>query len=221
MQSVGVRASIGHRDLHQHVIRVGLGVVHLDDPVPPAVEHPGVDQLVFGLKPISPPVLVDQILIRIRRLRIVIAPAVPGMTRDRVEIPPILLHVLAMIPLRPGQPERSLLQDRIASVPQRQAKAQPLLHVAEPGQTVLAPAVGTRPGMVMRQVVPRLTVGAVILPDRPPLPLADVRPPPVPIASLAKPILEPAESRHPITFGAHQRPSISSELNTRWVVLNP
>ena len=29
--------------------------------------------------------------------------------------------------------------------------------------------------MVMRQVVPRLTVGAVILPDRPPLPLADVR----------------------------------------------
>src|SRR4029453_19051810 len=115
-------------------------------------------------------------------LRVVIPPPVPGVARQRVHIPPIFLHVLAMIPLRPGQPERSLLQDRIASVPQHQAKAEPLLDVAEPGQAVLTPAISTRPGMVMRQVVPRLTVGAVILPHRPPLPLADVRPPPVPIA---------------------------------------
>ena len=209
VQGVGVRARVGHRDLHQQVIGVGLGVVHLDDPVPVLIEDPGVDQLVFGLVPVAPGVLIDQVLIGIRGLRIVIPPPVPRMARDRVEVPPVLLDVLAVIALRPGQAEGPLLQDRIAAVPQRQAQAQPLLDVAEPGQAVLAPPVGARPGMVVRQVVPRLTVRAVVLPDRAPLPLADVRPPPVPVAGLPKPVLQPAEPRYPLTFGAHRRPSVS------------
>ena len=129
------------------------------------------------------------------------------MARDRVEVPPVLLDVLAVIALSPGQPEGPLLQDRVAPVPQRQAQAQPLLDVTEPGQAVLAPAVGAGPGLVVRQVVPRLAVGAVVLPDRPPLPLADVRPPPVPVTGLAKPVLELAESCHPLTFGAHRHSS--------------
>src|SRR5215472_4295606 len=64
--------------------------------------------------------------------------------------------------------------------------------------------------MVVRQVVPCLAVGAVVLPHRPPLPLADVRPPPVPVADLAKPVLELAESRHPLTFGTHGNPYLRS-----------
>jgi hypothetical protein len=58
--------------------------------------------------------------------------------------------VLAVIALRPGQPEGALLEGRIASVPQRQAQAEPLLDVAEPGQPVLAPPVGPGPGLVVR-----------------------------------------------------------------------
>src|SRR5580704_3641613 len=114
------------------------------------------------------------------------------MARDRVQIPPVLLDVLAVIALRPGQPEGPLLQDRVAAVPQRQAQAQPLLDITEPGQAVLTPPVRAGPGRIMRQVVPRLTVRAVVLPHRPPLALADVRPPPIPITRLTEPVLEPA-----------------------------
>ncbi len=98
-----------------------------------------------------------------------------------------------MIALRPGQPEGALLQDRVAAVPQGQAKTQPLLNVAEPGQPVLAPAVGARPGLVVRQAVPCVAAGTVVFPDRAPLPLADVRPPAVPVTRLAEAVLQPAK----------------------------
>ena len=53
--------------------------------------------------------------------------------------------------------------------------------------------VGPGPAMVVRQVVPGVAVSAVVLPDRTPLPLANVRPPLVPIPSLQQPVLQPAE----------------------------
>ena len=89
-----------------------------------------------------------------------------------------------MVALRPGQPERTLLQDRVLTVPQGQAQAEPLFHVTKSGQPVLAPAIGPGPGLVVRQVIPRLAVGAVILADRAPLPLTDVGAPPVPLPGL-------------------------------------
>src|SRR4029077_12101542 len=89
----------------------------------------------------------------------------------------------------------------------RQAK--PLVDAREPGEPVLAPPVSAGPGVVVRQVVPGLAVRAVVLADRTPLPLADVRAPPVPVARLAQAVLEPAESSYPLAFGAHRRPSRS------------
>src|SRR4051812_39511481 len=71
-------------------------------------------------------------------------------------------------------------EDRVASVPQRDPQAQPLLAVAETRQTVLAPSVRPRPGLVVRQVRPGGAVRAVVLADRPPLALAEVRTPQVP-----------------------------------------
>ena len=206
MQCVGVRARVGHLDAHQQVIGVSLGIVHLDDPVPALVEDPGVEQLIFGLQPAARPVLVDEVFIGERGLRIVIPPPVPRMARNRVQVPPVVLDVLAVIALRPGQPERPLLQDRIPAVPQRQAQAQPLLHIAEPGQAILAPPVSARPGVIMRQVIPRLAIRAVVLAHRPPLSLADIRPPPVPLPGLAQPVLHPPEPSHPIPFSAHCSP---------------
>ena len=206
VDGLGLRALIGELDGHQQVAWAGLGVAHLGDPVPVAVERAGVKQLVLGLITVPAGVGIDQVLIRKRALRIVVAPPVPGMTGDGVQVPPVLLHVLAVVALRASEPERPLLQDRVAPVPQRQGQAQPLLDVAEPGQPVLAPPVGTRPGVIMRQVVPCLTIRAVVLTHRPPLPLADVRPPLVPVAGLPEPVLQLAESRYPVTFGAHRAP---------------
>src|SRR5271169_6891981 len=135
-----------------------------------------------------------------------VTPTVPGMAGHSVEIPPIFLHVLAVVSLRAGQPERALLQDRVTAVPQRQAQAQPLLHVAEPGQAVLTPPVGARPSVIVRQVIPRLAVRAVVLPHRAPLALAYVRPPPVPFAGLPQSVFQPPEPSYPIPFSTHCRP---------------
>src|SRR5207244_4150441 len=97
----------------------------------------------------------------------------------------------------------ALLQDRVPPVPQCQGQAQPLVDVAESGQAVLTPPVRLRPGMIVRQVIPRVAVGAVVLADRAPLPLADVRPPPVPLPGLQQPVLQPAEPGDPVTFRTH------------------
>src|SRR5215471_6858601 len=207
MQRVGLRSGVGHRDLHQDVVGIGLGVVHLDDPVPVVVERPRVQQLVLGLELVARPVLIDQVLVGKRALRVVVTPSVPRVARDRVQIPPVLLDVLAVIALRAGQPEGPLLQDRIAPVPQCETEAQPLLDVAEPGQPVLTPPIGVGPGIVVRYVVPRVTAGAVVLAYRPPLPLTDVWPPVVPVTSLAQPVLKLAEPRDPFTFRPHRSPA--------------
>ena len=150
------------------------------------------------------PVLLPEILVGEGALRVVVAPAVPGVARHGVQVPPVLLDVLAVVGLGAGQPERPLLQDRVPAVPQRQAQAQALLDVAEPGQAVLAPPVGLGPGVIVRQVVPGLAVGAVILADRPPLALADVGAPQVPVAGLAQPVLEPAETANPLRLDTHR-----------------
>ena len=56
------------------------------------------------------------------RLRVVVAPAVPRVARQRVEVPPVLLGVLAVVALVAGEPEDPLLQDRVAAVPERERR---------------------------------------------------------------------------------------------------
>src|SRR5207253_9706081 len=93
-----------------------------------------------------------------------------------VAIPPGLLGVLAVVALVAGQSEDALLQDRVLAVPQRERQAEQLLLTADAAQPVLAPAVGSRAGMVMGKERPRVAVGAVVLANRPPRPLAQIRP---------------------------------------------
>ena len=203
VQGLGHRAGVLHRHVHQHVAGAVLGVGDLDDPVPVTVEHAGVEQLVFGLEPVAGGVRGDQVVVREVPLRVVIAPAVPGVAGYRVEVPPVLLGVLAVVALRPGQPEQPLLEDGVAPVPQGQAQAQPLLDVAEAGQAVLTPPVRPGPGVVVREVIPRRAVLAVVFADRSPLALCDVRAPQVPVTGLVQPVLELAETLNPLSLRVH------------------
>src|SRR5262249_42753249 len=100
-----------------------------------------------------------------------------GVGRSGIEVVVDLLHVLAVVALPVGQSEQPLLQDRIAAVPQGQGQAQALFVVADAGQAVLAPAVRAAAGMVMRKIIPGSGVGAVVLTNRAPLALAEVRSP--------------------------------------------
>ena len=76
-----------------------------------------------------------------------------------------------MVALGAGQAEQPLLEDRVAPVPQREREAQPALAVADAEQAVLAPAVGAAARVVVREVVPAVAVGRVVLAHRAPLPL--------------------------------------------------
>ena len=197
---------IGHRDLHQEVIRACLGVMDLGNPVTPGIESAGVDQLVFGVEAAPGRVLRDEVLVGIGTLGIVVTPAVPRVGGGGVQVPPVFLDVLTVVALRAGQAEWPFFQYRVAAIPERQAQAEALLDIAEAGQGVLAPPVGTRPGVVVREIVPGLAVGAVVLADRAPLTLADVGPPPVPVARLAQSILQVAQPADPLPLGTQRRP---------------
>ncbi len=194
-RSVG--PGVGRPHDHDDVVDVGLHVVDLDHPVAVVVERAGVEQFVLGLVLAAPAVLLDEVLVRERRLRIVVPPPIPGVARDGVEVPPVVLGVLAVVALGAGEAEHPLLEDRVVAVPQCEAEAQPLFDVGEPGHAVLAPAVGARTGVVVGEVGPRLAVGAVVLAHRSPLALAHIWPPPVPVAGLQQAVGQLTESGNP------------------------
>ena len=198
LRSLG--AVVVDRDVHEDVGRSGLGVGHLDRPVAVLVERAGVEQLELGVVQAAAPVLGHERLVGELALGIVVAPSQPGVAGQRVEVPPVLLRVLAVVALGPGQPEDPLLEDGVSAVPQRQGQAQALLHVAQPGEPVLVPAVRPRAGVVVRERRPRVTVGAVVLADRTPCPLGEVRPPLVPLAGVEQVALGPPDGGEPLVL---------------------
>ena len=168
------RPAIVHGDPDEHVFRALLGVFDEHVEVAVVVEDAGVEQLVLELLPRSSPVRLDQVPVGKLALRVLVEVLHVRVRRRAVEVEVVLLHVLAVVALAVGEPEQALLQDRVALVPQRQRKAQPLLVVAESAEPVLAPPVGARARLVVGEVVPGVAVFAVVLADRAPLPLAEV-----------------------------------------------
>ena len=145
----------------------------------------GVDQLELRGPAIPPAVLLDQPRVRERRLGILVEHLHVGVRRRGVEVEVVLLDVLAVIALAAGEPEEALLEDRIAPVPQGQREAEPPVVVGDPGDPVLAPAVGARARVVVREEIPGRPVGAVVLAHRAPLALGQVGPPAPPVDVVA------------------------------------
>jgi hypothetical protein len=137
------------RHTHEHVGGRRLGVGHIDGPVAAVVEHPGVEQLELGVVLAPPAVLLDQAAVGELGLRVVVTPAQQGVAGQGVVVPPVLLGVLAVVALGPGEPEHPLLEHRIAPVPQRERQADVVVDVGEAGHPVLVPPVGAGPGMVV------------------------------------------------------------------------
>src|SRR5262249_43169642 len=108
------------------------------------------------------------------------------------------LDVLAVVALAVGEAEEALLQDRIASVPQREREAQPLVRIGDARQSILAPAVGPGASLVVAEVVPGVPVVAVLLAHGAPLALAEVGTPLLPVHPARPVLLEPGLLRvHP------------------------
>src|SRR5712664_850270 len=146
----------------------------------------GVRQLELAISTRSTAALRDERCVWERVVRVVIAPAQPRRRRRRVDVPPVFLCVLAVVPFRACEAEYPLLEDGITSVPEGEREAEALLHVAHAGEAVFAPAIGARARVVVGEGVPRASVCAVVLPDRTPGALAHVGPERPPASGLVR-----------------------------------
>src|SRR5690349_3000391 len=57
-----------------------------------------------------------------------------------------------------------------------------LMPVADSADTVLSPAIGVRASLIVRKIIPRVAVWAIILTDRPPLAFGKIRTPSLPVS---------------------------------------
>ena len=174
MQFGCVRSPVGRRDPHQDVFRTGFGVLHEDVEIAVGLEDARVEELILHLVPGAPLVGVHQVGVRKGRLGVFVEVLHVGVGRRRVEVEVVFLDILAVIAFAVGQTEQALLEDGIPAVPQGKGKAQPLFVVGQAGQAVLSPSVGPRAGLIVGEEIPGIAPLAVVLTNRPPLPLAQV-----------------------------------------------
>jgi hypothetical protein len=75
-----------------------------------------------------------------------------------------------------AETEDTFLQEGVASIPKGESKTQALRSIAKAGKAVLAPPIGARARVFMREVLPGLAIGAVVFTHRTPRAFADVWP---------------------------------------------
>ena len=170
----GIGPSITHADLDEEVFRRLLGILHKDIEVAITVEDTGIQQLIFHVATVAPPVCLDQIAVGIFRLRILVQILHVRVCRRAVEIEIVFFDIFAMVCLAVRQAKHAFFEDGVFPVPQRKRKAQLLLVIADASKTIFAPVIGAGSGLVMAEVVPGITILAIVLANRTPLPLAKV-----------------------------------------------
>src|SRR5215831_3478335 len=127
------RATVTDADADEYVFCLDLGVLNHHIEIAPLVEDTGVDQLILHEEFAPPAVLLDQLTVRVFRLRILIEILHVGMGRRVVQVVVVLLDVLAVVAFAVGQTEQPLLEDWIPAVPESQGKAQILVPIADAG----------------------------------------------------------------------------------------
>jgi hypothetical protein len=173
------------KDLSGRCFRIG----HIDGPVTSMIKYAGIHQLELGVVPRTPPVLIDQPLIGKRLLRVVISPTRPGVAGHPVEIPPILLDVLAVVSLRSGEAEHALFQDRVNTVPKSQGQTKIMVNVRKTGHAVFVPSVGSGSRVIMWKEAPGVAVVAVVLPYGAPGALREIWAPLIPRVRFGEAVL--------------------------------
>ena len=94
------------------------------------------------------------------------------MRRRIVGVPIKLFDVFAVVALGPTHAEKALLQEWIAPIPKREGETETLFEIGNSTDAILTPAIGARPRVLMREIIPRVAVRAVILPNGAPCALA-------------------------------------------------
>ncbi len=141
----------------------GLGVLYLDVEIAVIFEYAGVEQFELGLVWPSVGVFLHETPVGECRLRIAIQHAEVAAGRGGVEMPVILLDVLAVIALVAGESKQTFFEYGVLSVPDRDRMTEMLIAIGYAGYTVFTPAIGLAARVVVREILPRRTVRAVIL----------------------------------------------------------
>src|SRR4029077_3322063 len=98
-----------------------------------------------------------------------------------VQVKVVFLYVFAVVAFISVQTKKPLLEDGVLFIPQRDSEADYLVPIANAGNAILFPAIRSRAGMVMWEIIPRGTIGTVVFAHCSPGALAQIRTPPLPI----------------------------------------
>src|SRR5207249_3182072 len=180
MQVGGYGSTVVDGDPDQDVRRRVLRVFRDHIEVTVAFEHAGVGQLELRILFAAPSILLYEVGVRKLLLRVLVEGFEVRMRRRRVHVVVALLDVFAVVPLAVGEAKQPFLQDRVASVPQGDSETERLLLVADAHDAVFTPTVGAAAGRVVAERVPGSATGAVILTNRAPLALTQIRSPRLP-----------------------------------------
>src|SRR5262245_6257390 len=118
------------------------------------IEDPGVEDLELRVKPGASSVFLDQLRIGKGPLWIAVESLQVRPCWRAVQVEVHLLDILPVVAFVVGQPEEPLLEYRILLVPQRGGEAEEAMPIAQPEETVFAPAVRPTAGMVVGEIRP-------------------------------------------------------------------
>ena len=170
MQRSSVRATV--RDSHPdaNVFRRGLGVLYEDIEVSTFIKDPSVFQFELWRMNATVSVFADQTFVRKCCLRILVESFGIRMSRRGIQIVVLFFDVFAVIAFVTINAKESLFQNRIATIPQGQSKAQATLTIRDTQQTIFAPAIRTASRLIVGKRCPWRAVRRLVFADRAPLP---------------------------------------------------
>src|SRR5262249_10652619 len=94
-----------------------------------------------------------------------------------------LLTVFTVIAFAIGKAKKAFLQNRVPSVPESQGQTEALMIVAEAGDAIFTPTIGTTARLVMAEIIPGGSIGTIILANSSPFAFAQVGSPEPPRCS--------------------------------------
>src|SRR5215510_10214426 len=168
---------VADTDLDQDVFGCVLGVLDKHIEVAISVEDAGVQQLIFPIDTGEPLTGLDEVVVWKYPLRILIQVFHVRVSRGAIEVKVVFLDIFTVVALAVCESEQAFFEDGISTVPQRQAEAEKLPVVAETSEAILTPVISPRASLVVSEVSPGISILAVVLANRSPLPLGQVGPP--------------------------------------------
>jgi hypothetical protein len=158
--------------LNEEIFRILLGIFDKNVEVTIFVEDACIQEFVLEVSTVACPVRLNQIEIWISGLWVFVEVLHVRVRRSAVDVEVELFNVLAMVRLAIRQTKRALLEDWIIAVPERHAEAQILLIVTDAGEAIFAAVIGARSSLVVCEVAPGVSAGAVVFANGTPLTFA-------------------------------------------------